>query len=194
MKNMLSLCRVPLAMLSVALVLSACIPDSRNPLPSSADGEGDDRLIGRWFSGNEGEEYADVAAAAGDRYKVRMVSINEGGPSDSPGMSEFDILATRIGENRYMTIVGFDELKERGPDNPLHMILRYEITDGGQLLIWIMNLEAVGEDVHADRIAGQVIRRNEIRLTADSAALAAYIASSDVARIFAGDPLPMRRP
>lgn len=191
MKNMLSL-------VSIVLLLSACIPESKHPLPLPVDGKGDDRLIGRWIPAEEGEEgYADVAAAGGGRYQVKMISYDEDGPNDNPDITEIEILTTRIGDQWFMTVVGIDEPDEGGPDEPLYMIVRYDITAQGDLLIRTMNLEALAEDVNAGLVAGEVKSSElweDVQLTADSEALAAYIAAADLERVFAGDPLPMRRP
>ncbi len=191
MKNILSL-------VSIVLLLSACIPESKHPLPLPVDGKGDDRLIGRWIPAEEGEEgYADVAAAGGGRYQVKMISYDEDGPNDNPDITEMEILTTRIGEQWFMTVVGIDEPDEGGPDEPLYMILRYDITAEDDLLIRPMNWKALAPDVRAGLVAGETKPGEyweDVHLTADSEALAAYIAAADPERIFAVEPLPMRRP
>lgn len=188
MKNMLSL-------VSIVLLLSACIPESKHPLPLPADGKGDDRLIGRWISAEEGEEgYADVAAAGGGYYHVRI----KDGPDPADGEAEYVILSTWIGGQWYMTIIGADQAEEGGAEGQRYMIARYDMTAQGELIIQLMNREALAEDVRAGRIMGEVDAGehwDDVLLTADSEALAAYIAAVDPERIFAGMRLAaMRRP
>jgi hypothetical protein len=187
-----------LSLLSTFLLLTACIPESKHPLPPPTDGKGDDRLIGRWVAAEEGEEgYADVSSAGGGRYKVRMTSFDEDGRSDNPDITEMDILTTRIGGQWFMTVIGIDDPEEGGPDEVIHLIGRYDITAEDELLIYMMSWEALAKDVRAGLVAGEAEPGeywDEVMLTADSESLAAYIAAADLGRIFAGDPLPMRRP
>ncbi|MEN8197513.1 MAG: hypothetical protein ABFS30_13520 [Pseudomonadota bacterium] len=190
--------RSVLSLLSIVLLLTACIPESKHPLPLRADGKGDDRLIGRWVAAEEGEEgYAFVSSVGGGRYKVWMTSFDEDRPGDNPDITEMDILTTRIGGQWFMTVIGIDEPEEGGPDEVIHLIGRYDITAEDELLIYMMSWEALAQDVRAGLVAGEAEPGeywDEVTLTADSEALAAYIAAADLGRIFAGDPLPMRRP
>lgn len=194
MKITLSFCRVLPGLVAVLLLLSACIPDSRYPLPRPADGKGDDRLIGRWIFVGEAEKgHVDISSAGGGRYHVRI----QNGPDASLRKTEMDLVPTRIGGQLIMTVIGFGPPEEGGPEGAPHLIVRYAITAQGDLLIYPMNLEALAEDIRAGLVEGEVkpgeIWEN-VSLTADSEALAAYIVAADPERIFADHPIHMRHP
>lgn len=179
----------------VLVLLSACIPDSRYPLPPPPDGKGDDRLIGRWVSEEENEKgYADVAPAGGGYYHVLI----KDGPDDTDAETEMDIVTTSIGGRWYMTMIGAEQTEEAGSKEPRYHIAHYDFTAQGELAIQLMSWEALAEDVRAGRVAGEVKpgeHWDDVLLTAGSEALAAYIAAADPDRIFAGVLLaPMRRP
>jgi len=185
----------PLIMLlvPVLLLLSACIPDSKFPLPAPADGKGDDRLIGRWVGVEEDEKgYADVSSIGGGRYLVRIV--------DKPDRDEsrYEILTTFIGERWYMSILVIGRAEDNVPKTPPYMIARYEISSSGILSIHMMSWEALAEDVRAGRIAGEVESGehwDDVLLIDESEVLADYIVAADPERIFNGISLAaMRRP
>ncbi len=194
MKNTLSP-RLAMLLLSVVLFLSACVPDSRHPLPPPADGKGDDRLIGCWiFVGESDKGYLDISSVGGGRYHV----VIQNGPDASSHTTETDILPTRIDGQLFMTVVGFGPPEEGGPEGAPHLIARYDMTVQGDWLVYPMRLEALAEDVRVGLVAGKVspseLWGEAVRLTADSEALAAYIAAADPTRIFADKPFHMRRP
>lgn len=194
MKNILSLCRVPLAVVSVALVLSACIPDSRHPLSDPADGQGDDRLIGRWFFVGEREKgYVDVSPAGSGRYHARV----RNGPDASSHETETDILPTRIDGQLFMTVTGFGPPEGGKPEGAPHLIVRYDITGEGYWLIYWMDRKALAEDIRDGLVVGEVepsdLWGETVRLTADSQALSAYLMAADLKRIFVSEPVGLRR-
>jgi hypothetical protein len=187
--------RPAILLVSVLLLLSACIPESKYPLPAPADGKGDDRLIGRWVSVEEDEKgYADIGRVDGGYYHVLI----KDGPDDADAETEMDIVTTLIGGQWYMTIIGGEQTEDAGAKEPRYLIARYVLTAQGELTIQLMSSEAVAEDVRAGRVAGEVKpgeHRDDVLLTAESEALAAYIAAADPDRIFSGVLLaPMRRP
>ena len=188
-------CGMLLGLLAPVLLFSACIPDSKYPLPQPADSMGDDRLVGRWFVVGEAEKgYVDISAAGGGRYHLRITN----GPDVGAHKTEMDILPTRIGGEPFMTVFGFGPLEEGEPEGSPHLIARYEITAQGDWLIYWMNREALAEDVQGGVVAGEVktsdLWGETVRLTADSETLKVYLASADPARIFVDAPLVMRRP
>lgn len=198
MKNILSLCRVPLVMVSVALLLAGCIPESKHPLPPPADGKGDDRLIGRWDPSEENEKgYIEIEAVGGGRYRVRMFSLEGDGPdAGKANEEEMDVLTTRIGGQWFMSVTDFAEQEKRNVNEPGYLILRYDISAQGELLIHTMSREAVIADVHAGKVVGETDSakmEGDIILTADSEALAAYIAAADPKLLFTGTLDPLRR-
>jgi hypothetical protein len=176
-------------------ILSGCIPDSRHPLPLPAENKGDDRLVGRWiFVGESEKGYVDISPTGGGRYHVLIQNGLEAGSNKT----ETDILATRIGGLWFVTVTGFGPPEEGEPEGAPHLIARYDMTVQGDWLVYPMRLETLAEDVRVGLVAGNVspsdLWGEAVRLTADSEALAAYIASADPARIFADKPFHMRRP
>lgn len=196
MKNILSLCRVPLAMVSVALVLSACIPESKHQLPPPTDGKGDDRLIGRWETGEKDKkEYIEIEAASGGRYRVRTFSL-DGPDTGKAGGGEMEVLTTRIGGQWFISVTDFAMPEKGGANESGYLIGRYDITTQGELLIYMMSREAVIADVRAGKVAGETDpakMKGEIVLTDNSEALAAYIAAADPKQLFTVELSPLRR-
>ena len=198
MKNKLSL-RPAMLLLLIVVLLSACIPTSRHPLPLPADGKGDDRLIGRWtFVGEDEKGYVEISPTGGGRYHVLMISFGKDGSDVNARKTEMDILPTRIGGQSLVTVIGiFSPANEGEPDGAPHLIARYELTAQGDLLFYPMSLEALAEDVRAGLVAGEVKPGemwDNVSLTVDSETLAAYITAADSERIFTGRALYMRRP
>lgn len=193
MKNTPWLCRS--ALISVVLLISACIPGSRHPLPPPADGKGDDRLIGRWDSvEKDNKGYMEIVAAGGGRYYARISSLDVNGP-DGGKLNETapEFLTTPIGGQWFMSVIDVAAPDERDANEPGYLIFRYEITAQDELLIFTMSREAVVADVRAGLVAGEADPEGDILLTADSEALATYIAATDPKRLFLGELIPLRR-
>jgi len=185
----------PLIMLLVPvhLLLSACIPDSKFPLPAPADGKGDDRLIGRWVGVEKDEKgYADISSAGGGRYLVRIV--------DEPDNEEarYEILTTSIRGRWYMSMLLVGRAEDTVPKTLPYMIASYDISTEGILSIRLMSWEALAEDVRAGRVAGEVESGehwDDVLLIDESEVLADYVVAADPERIFNGISLAaMRRP
>lgn len=192
MKRLLSPRPAIILLVPVLLLLSACIPDSKYPLPPPADGKGDDRLIGRWVSMEEDEKgYADISSSGGGRYLVRIV--------DKPDRDEearYEILTTAIGDRWYMSILPVGRAEDTSPKTRPYMIAIYDISGEGILSIRLMSWEALAEDVRAGRVAGKVESGkdwDDVLLTAESEALSAYVAAADPERIFRGTATFMAR-
>lgn len=189
---------MPLAMVSMALVLSACIPESKHPLPPPADGKGDDRLIGRWDPSEENAKgYIEIETVGGGRYRVRMFSLEGDGPdAGKANEEEMEVLTTRIGGQWFMSVTDFAEQEKRNANETGYLILRYDISAQGELLIQTMSREVVIADVHAGKVVGETDpakMKGEIVLTDNSEALAAYIAAADPKQLFTVELSPLRR-
>jgi len=195
MRGIFPACGTVLALLAPILLFSACIPDSKYPLPPAADSKGDDRLVGRWFVVGEAEKgNVDISLAGGGRYHLKITNGTDVGVRKT----EMDILPTRIGGESFMTVIGFGPPEEGEPEGAPHLIARYQITAQGDWLIYWMNREALAEDVRGGVVAGEVkpsdLWGETVRLTADSETLKTYLAAADPARIFVDAPVVMRRP
>lgn len=176
----------------VLLLLSACIPESKYPLPAPADGKGDDRLIGRWVGVEEDEKgYAEISSIGGGLYLVRIVDK----PDDNE--TRYEILTSVIRGRWYMSIRLVGHAEDTVPKTSSYMIASYDISSQGILSIRLMRSETLAEDIRIGRIAGEVTpgeNSDDVVLTADSEALAAYIAAADQGGIFNGVSLdPLRR-
>lgn len=193
MKRLFSQRPAIMLLVPVLLLLSACIPDSKYPLPPPPDGKGDDRLIGRWVGVEEDEKgYVDISSGGGGRYLVRVVDKPDGEES------RYEILTTSIRGRWYMSILPVGHAEDTLPKPQPYTIASYDISAEGILSIHLMSWKALAEDVRAGRVAGEVKSGkdwDDVLLTAESDALAAYIAAADPERIFRGTlTLMFRRP
>ena len=171
-------------------LLSACLPTGRHPLPPSVDGKGDDRLIGRWYFVGEREKGGlEISPAGAGRYQVHF--------DDRPLEREMGILPMRIDGSMFATITGYGPPEEGESAGAPHLIVRYELTDAGDILLYWMDREALAADVRAGLVEGQVepseLWGEAVRLTADSESLAKYLTTADMARIFVATPMGLRR-
>lgn len=191
MKRLLSPRPAVMLLVPVLLLLSACIPDSKYPLPAPVEGKGDNRLIGRWVGVEEDKKgYADISPMGGGRYLVRIVDEPDGKES------RYEILTTSILGRWYMSILLVGRAEDDVPKTQPYMIASYDISAEGILSIRLMSWEALAEDVRTGRVAGKVESGNDwddVLLTAESEALTAYIASADLERIFRDAAIMARR-
>lgn len=190
MWNIRPVCRLFSVAALLLPLLSACVPDSRYPLPGSDDGKGDDRLVGRWYFAGEREKgFLEISPSGAGRYQVRF--------DNRPSERDVEILPTRIGGLLLATLTRYGPPKEGEPSGAPHLIVRYELTDDGDILVYWMERKALAADVRAGLIDGRVepseLWGETVRLTADSRSLATYLAIADPARIFVVEPVGLRR-
>lgn len=157
----------------------------------SGDHRGDDRLVGRWyFAGERQKGYLEISPAGGGRYHLRF--------DNGPHGREMEILPTQLGGLMFATITRFGPPEKDEQTGAPHLIVRYDVTGEGDILVYWMERKALAMDVRAGLIEGQVeeseLWGETVRLTADSESLAAYLRTANLARIFVAEPIDLRRP
>lgn len=191
------------SVLFVGFAVLACMPRSQVPLPTAGN-SADGRLVGVWIAEADGErvEFA-VSRAGEDRLRVVALAFAAEDEDDGDGGPErmvLDATTSEIGGRGYLSITviesGEDDEDEDFEPEGFYICL-YELEPGDTLAVRCLATDPVVEDVEAGQVAGTVERGEyvtEVTLTADGAALARYLRSSDTDRLFFVDePLMFRR-
>ena len=172
----------------VVLVLAACVPDSVHPLSDPDRAVVDTRLTGLW-TGKIGDEdaYLHFLPKGSSEMDIITISTTKDGHAS---WSAFTMFSSRIGGQWYMNVWGLmDGGKPADQDiRRKYFLARYRITEAGELMVWAMTEEAVIADIKSGKVKGEVREgrwTNDVRITAATKELAAYVTRSSARRLFA---------
>ena len=188
--------RTPLSLAFVAVaLLGGCMPSFEHALP--ADDPADSRLLGPWSAENdEGTMIAEVRELGGGRLEVVLNEGTAAGKLVPDGeRMVFVTTTTAIGKARYLS-VEVTESSDEDFDPEGYFLCLYDIIDGTVLEIRCLGTEPLIEDIEAGLLAGSVNRGewvDEVTVSSDGAALAAYLAAADTKRLFEEEAITLRR-
>jgi hypothetical protein len=139
---------------AAALALSACLPDSINPLGDPAAAQPDPRLVGNW-TGTMNDEPATLAVAAGEGAMMRFRVET----TDSEGKKEWVVLdgfPAQVNKHNYMNVKFREEAdKTYDPAVENYYICRYALSaDGASLDVWTMAERPVVDAIASGRVNG----------------------------------------
>jgi hypothetical protein len=167
---------------AAAILLSACVPEFANPL---AGGDAaDPAVIGTWNAKAEGDDQAmliDIKAAEGG---IELVLRDPS--SDGKDM-------TFKGSTAEVDGVRYANLTPVGPDVPEgtgYLIFRYALKDG-TIQVWSLDEKAIEAAIAAGKLAGTTTGTGmdlASKITADSAAVAAFFATPEGQAAFRSGP------
>lgn len=170
----------------VALALSACIPDSINPLGDPAKAEADPKLSGKWTGMMNGEPATlTVTPKEGAALELRVET--EGGEGKTDWVL-LDAFPAQIGKQHYVNIKFREEegkVYDQTAEN--YYICRYLLGDDGSLKIWTMAEQPVVDVIADGRLNGSVEPDKDnrtIHITDSSTVLQAIVEESDPATLF----------
>jgi hypothetical protein len=170
-----------------ALALSACIPDSINPLGDPARATPDSRLVGRW-TGTMNEQRAALAVTAGEGTALRFRVET----TDQEGKTEWvvlDGLPAVAKKQTYMNVkFREEENKVYDPATENYYILRYAVSkDGLGLDVWAMAEAMVVDAIAGGRINGMADPAGAVRnvhITDSTVAVRDFVENSNPERVF----------
>jgi hypothetical protein len=169
------------------LALSACLPDSVNPLGDPATATPDSRVLGTW-QGTMNDQPATLSVTPGEgaMLKIRLETTDTDGKKEWIGMDGFP---AEVKKRSYVSIKLREEQdKVYDPAEENYYICRYVLTaDNKGLTVWTMSEQHVVNAIADGRINGSVEPAGDERLIhlADSTImLASLIENSDPDRLF----------
>lgn len=188
--------RTPLTLaFAAAVLLGGCMPSFEHALP--ADDPADSRMLGLWSADNEeGTVLAEVRELGGGRLElVASEGTDAGEPVPDGERMIFVTTTTAIGDARYLS-VEVTESSDEDFDPEGYFLCLYDVIDGTVLEIRCLRTEPLIEDIEAGLLAGTVERGewvDDVTVSSDGAALAAYLAAADTKRLFEEETITFRR-
>ena len=179
-----------------ALALSACIPDSINPLGDPATAVPDPRLLGHW-TGTMNDKRATLAVTAGEgaMLRFRVETTDTDGKTEWVLLDGFPAVANR---RNYMNVkfrAEADKVYDPAVEN--YYILRYAVSaDGAGLDVWAMAEDVVVDALVNGRINGMAdpagTARN-VHITDSTVAIRDFVEYSNPDRVFGEKVASLRR-
>jgi hypothetical protein len=195
------------ALVAAALLLTGCLPESKNPLSLPSVSFIDARLEGVYAQRNKdarddaGYWHFHYRGARGkansSAHPTPWLEILSVEPAKDGGLktNRYEALATRIAGRDYFSFVGLPDDGAKMKSLP-YSFARYEVNWRGDLRVWIASDKAFAAAIKAGQLRGTVIHSkfgDTVKITDTTARLAAFIAASDPKVLFSDEPLVMRR-
>jgi hypothetical protein len=185
-----------LALAGLAVLLTACLPDTRNFLSDRKDAPADTRLLGAWYIAQEDETIM-VHFVPGRTGPMEMVWM-----ALAPKVAEVDrgpvqwrryaVWTTKVDGVDFLNL---DLIEPKPQPEGVAMILRYAITGDGQLTGFMMG-PVVADAIKRGELAGVVEGTGVVQtahVTASREALLGFIRVKGGAVVFS-EALPSFRP
>lgn len=168
--------------------LLGCVPTSENPIaPPGARPDRD--IVGTWRGTLEDGApiYLHLLRRADTMLGALLVTKDEA-PESRDEWAAFRIITAEVASHRYMSALWDynDGEAVSGIEKGYHL-LRYTLEPDGSLALFQVNEEKLIEAVRAGRVAGTIEESQwtaEVRLTATTEALVAFLAQSDPLSLF----------
>lgn len=172
----------------LALLLAACVPVSNRPLSDPAAARLAPELAGIWTATIEDEE-AGLHILFRDEGLAELLVTAARRRDDGPRgeWMAFTFFPSRIGGHDYANlrfVAQSGKNQATPPDG--YIFAHYRFSPGGDLDVWTMSADSARQAIRAG-LAGEVKKGkwvDEIRFTASTAELAAYLASHDPKTLF----------
>ena len=177
----------------LALILSACLPESVHPLSDPAQAKVDARLVGLWSARMDDEDaFLHFIPGSDGWTEIVMVSYRNG--REAGEWSAFRMFPSRIDGRDYMNVRVVAEAAERS-ESKLFVLARYHLSQDGALTIWSMSGLAGRSAIKAG-LEGSVRKSafgDDILIEAKSAELVEFLRRSDIEELFDNMIGPFRR-
>ncbi len=177
----------------LALILSACVPESVHPLSDPAQAKVDVRLVGLWSARKDDEDALLHFIPRSDGWtEIVMVSYRNG--REAGEWSVFRMFPSRIDGRDYMNVRFIAEAAERAKSKRF-FLARYQLSQDGALTFWSMSGPAADSAIKAG-LKGSVRKGqfgDDILIEAKPAELVEFLRRSDIDELFDNKVGPFRR-
>jgi len=171
----------------IALALAACVPTSEHPIVSGPAADKD--IVGTWHGTLEDGAvvYLHVLRRTDDQLGMLLV-IGSDEAESRDEWAAFRAVTAKIGDQRYMSALWDlnDGEPVKGREVGYHL-MRYALEPDGSLSIHSVNEEKLVAAVRDGLLEGKIDKTDwneEVRVTASSQQLAAYLQTIDPAVLF----------
>lgn len=190
-----------------SLFLIGCLPEADHPLSTPATSRLDLRLEGVYAQPNENKSgnagywhfhFREAKEGAGKaRRAAPWLEILAIGHEGEKGFSTSrrGALVTHLGDRDYLSFI---EVNADGAarKDARYGLARYEVNWRGDLRVWLLDNEAIAAAIKSGKLRGKVKIgewTKDVHITDSTERLAAFVASSDPAKLFDGKPLVLKR-
>jgi hypothetical protein len=192
--------RIPLTLIVfVSLALAACLPvSSRIPAGATVGFKPDPALLGTWKArGPDGDEPGYIHFLGNDDGSMTAVLIT---PPQQESLGDYSVYRLHVATLGANHIVNAQEVSNNGKpaDGPLaqlHMLLLYRAEGPGKITLYQMDDKAAAACIKAGEIVGEVEpgQDGDVRITADAAALDAFMRSPRAGSLFSKSLVTLSR-
>jgi len=186
------LLRAAVAMAAM-LLAAGCLPvTSKTPVGTTAGLGADEALTGTWIGKSlDAEDKSDIRTIyfhflKGKDGNLMALMVGAAGKNDDDWMA-FNLSTATLGKNRFINAVEtFDNNRPaEAPLKDANIPLLYTIK-GGKLTLYWLDEDKVKVAIKAGRIAGTIEPGDfgDVKITADAAALDAFMATPEAAALF----------
>jgi len=179
----ISLKKLPfLLLVSLFFTLAGCLPLSQNPLSSPESATADPRLGGVWYGKSGGDEiFLHFVPSQTAQMQVVEVDHEKKGEAHT---TLYTVFPTVLDGRHYLNI-------QEGKGKPYYLA-RYQLTDSGELSIWLMSEAAASKAIKKGKIQGKVVEKPgndqtplcDITITDSTKNLAAFVTKSSPELLF----------
>ncbi len=166
--------KISLVSLFVAVLLTACVPELTNPLTVPGAQALDKTLFGSWIL-HDKEEHSFLHIGqeeGGKNFSILIVDIHKPQTISSRVYRGHN---SSVGDKVYLNIEVLDDKNKL----KAYMLVRYSVA-GSDLKISLVDTSSIEKAIKAGKLAGKVDDKPQtISVTADAAALQAFVTSND---------------
>jgi hypothetical protein len=182
--------------LPICLLLTSCVTDSQNPLSSPETAQADQRLLGDWSDKKDPGTGRVSMTNAAPWMQVESIDDKTGQKTD------YDFFPTVISGTSFLNVQGAVADSDGHPSKN-YVFLRYTISSGDVLQMWMISQDAVIAAVRAGKLKGIVHQDrisphngdadHDVTLLDTSANLVKFIRNSNVHALFNDEMEPLYR-
>lgn len=177
----------------LALILSACVPESVHPLSDPEQAKVDARLVGLWSARMDGEDAFLHFIPRSDGW-TEIVMVSYRNDREAGEWLVFRMFASRIDGRDYMNVRFIAEAGEKSASKRF-FLARYQLSQDDALTIWSMSEPAVESAIKAG-LKGSVKKGqfdDDIVIEAEAAELAEFLRRGNIEALFGNKIGPFRR-
>ena len=175
------------------LFVAACLPvSSKTPVGTTSGLGNDAALYGTW-KGYSAEDhtpvYLHVLRSKNDE-AISAVMVGTGSDKDAGTIMLVELRTAALGDNRFMNVIKFFTKDENGETaNSLKdasIPLLYRFGKNHSLTLYLLDEDKTKEAIAAGKLQGSVESGNfgDVKITSDAAALDAFMATPEAAKLF----------